>query len=203
MAYVAKLSSAGGVKSLTRYVGVLAGNTVWNPYDASGYEPITAVIVPSGGLSSITISSIPQTYSHLQVRYLAKSGRVQNLAGQMVMRFNGSYGARGHNLYGDGSGTAANSYVPAIGEFALAATGSTAGNTFGVGIIDVLDYANTNKNKTIRSLTGADINGSGNIFFSSQLINSTTAISSISFESLDGGTNLQQYTSFALYGIKG
>jgi hypothetical protein len=203
MAYVAKLSSAGGVKSLTRYVGVLAGNTVWNPYDPSAYEPITAVTVPSGGLSSITISSIPQTYSHLQVRYLAKSGRSQTLAGQMVMRFNGSYAARGHNLYGDGATAFANSYVPAIGEFALAATGSLSTTNFGAGIIDFLDYANTNKNKTIRSLTGADINGSGNIFLSSQLINNTAAISSITFETLDGGTNLQQYSSFALYGIKG
>jgi hypothetical protein len=121
----------------------------------------------------------------------------------MVMRFNSSYGARGHNLYGDGATAFANSYVPAIGELALAATGSLSTFIFGVGVIDILDYADTNKNKTIRSLTGADINGSGNIFFSSQLINSTTAISSITFESLDGGTNLQQYTSFALYGIKG
>ncbi len=169
----------------------------------TSYESIATTTVGAGGSATVTFSSIPSTYQHLQIRYLAKSGRSQNLAGQMVMRFNGSYAARGHNLYGDGATAFANSSVPAIGEFALAATGSLAGSTFGVGIIDILDYANTNKNKTIRSLTGADINGSGNIFFSSQLINSTTAISSITFESLDGGTNLQQYTQFALYGIKG
>ena len=166
------------------------------------YEPIATQTLGSSA-ATVTFSSIPGTYKHLQVRYLAKSGRVQNLAGQMVMRFNGSYGARAHNLYGDGANAASNSTVPAIGELALAATGSLAGSTFGVGIIDILDYADTNKNKTIRSLTGANVNGSGNIFLSSQLINSTTAISSITFETLDGGTNLQQYTQFALYGIKG
>lgn len=175
------------------------GNTMIFP---GSYESIATATVGAGGQSTVTFTSIPSSFQHLQVRYLAKSGRVQNLAGQMVMRFNGSYGARGHNLYGDGSGTAATSYVPAIGEFALAATGTTAGSTFGAGIIDILDYANTNKNKTIRSLTGADVNGSGNIFFSSQLVNSTTAISSITFETIDGGTNLQQYSSFALYGVK-
>jgi len=170
--------------------------------DNNFMEPIASTLL-SANTNTVIFSDIPQTYKHLQVRYLAKSGRVQNLAGQMAMRFNGSYAARGHNLYGDGAGVAANSYVPAIGEFALAATGSTAGSAFGAGIIDILDYANTNKNKTIRSLTGADINGSGNIFLSSQLINCTTEISSITFETLDGGTNLQQYSRFSLYGIKG
>ena len=170
---------------------------------AGDYKSIATSTVGIGGVSTVTFSSIPATYQHLQVRYIAKSGRVQTLAGQMVMRFNGSYGARGHNLFADGATVFANSNVPAIGEFALAATGALSTTNYGVGIIDILDYADTNKNKTIRSLTGADINGSGNIFLSSQLINSTSAISSITFESLDGGTNLQQNTSFALYGIKG
>jgi hypothetical protein len=167
------------------------------------FESIAVAVVDASGSSTVTFSNIPQNYAHLQVRYIAKSGRVQTLAGQMVMRFNGSYGARGHNLYADGDTVFSNSYVPAIGEFALAATGTSAGSTFGAGVIDILDYANTTKNKTIKSLTGADMNGSGNIFLSSQLINSTTAISSITFETLDGGTNLQQYSSFALYGIRG
>lgn len=175
------------------------GNTMIFP---GSYESIATTTIGAGGASTVTFTSIPSSFQHLQVRYLAKSGRVQNLAGQMVMRFNGSYAARGHNLYGDGATAFANSSVPAIGEFALAATGTLAGSTFGAGVIDILDYADTNKNKTIRSLTGADINGSGNIFFSSQLINSTTAISSITFETIDGGTNLQQYSSFALYGVK-
>ena len=194
-------SRAGGSASSFGGLGASSGVAFLGPFGA--FEPITAITVPSGGLATITFNSIPSTYTHLQVRYIAKSGRVQNLAGNIVMRFNSSYGVRGHNLYGDGADPFANSFVPAIGEFALAATGSTAGNTFGVGVIDILDYSNTNKNKTIKAMTGADINGSGNIFFSSQLINSLTAISSITFETLDGGTNLQQYSSFALYGIKG
>ena len=176
----------------------------WDQETLSGvFESIAAAVVDASGSSTVTFSDIPQNYAHLQVRYIAKSGRVQTLAGQMVMRFNGSYGARGHNLYSDGATAYSNSYVPAIGEFALVATGTSAGSTFGTGVIDILDYANTTKNKTIKSLTGADMNGSGNIFLSSQLINSTTAISSITFETLDGGTNLQQYSSFALYGIRG
>jgi hypothetical protein len=188
---------------MTPILGIMASaisGNLWAP--GKDYDSIATGTV-STPTATIAFTSIPATYKHLQVRYIAKSGRVQNLAGQMVMRFNGSYGARGHNLYADGATVFANSYVPAIGEFALAATGTSAGSTFGAGVIDILDYADTNKNKTIRSLTGADVNGSGNIFFSSQLINSTTAISSITFESLDGGTNLQQYTQFALYGIKG
>lgn len=175
------------------------GNTMIFP---GSYESIATATVGVGGTSTVTFSSIPSTYQHLQVRYLAKSGRSQTLAGQMVMRINGSYGARSHHLYVDGTTVYANSNIPAIGEFALAATGSLSTTNFGTGIIDFLDYKDSNKNKTIKALTGADINGSGNLFFSSFLINSTTAISSITFESLDGGTNIQQYSSFALYGVK-
>jgi hypothetical protein len=67
-------------------------------------------------------------------------------------------------------------------------------------ICDVLDYANTNKFKTLRSLTGNDRNGSGSIWLDSGLWRSTSAITSIKFTT---GTAFAQYSQFALYGIKG
>jgi len=87
--------------------------------------------------------------------------------------------------------------------------GSSSGtaNYFGVGIIDILDYANTNKYKTLRgvlglSLNAADASGSfGRVNMSSGSWRNTNAISSITlYPTL--GTGFTQYSSFALYGIK-
>jgi hypothetical protein len=70
----------------------------------------------------------------------------------------------------------------------------------GAGIIDILDYANTNKYKTARSLRGYDANGSGNMSLISGLWMNTAAISNITLTARGG--SVDQYTTFALYGIK-
>jgi hypothetical protein len=78
---------------------------------------------------------------------------------------------------------------------------------FGAGIVDILDYANTNKYKTIRSLTGHDHNGviagiHAIVNLNSGSWRSTSAINSIVI-GVVSGTAFNQYSSFALYGIKG
>ena len=89
-----------------------------------------------------------------------------------------------------------------VGAWGAGMSGASAtSGVFAAAVIDILDYANTNKNKTIRALDGLDNNGSGTVAFSSSLWSSTSAINSIEISGL-GGT-IQQYSSFALYGIKG
>jgi hypothetical protein len=68
--------------------------------------------------------------------------------------------------------------------------------------MDILDYANTSKNKTIRMLSGNDRNGSGDIILISGLWASTSAINQIDLR-LESAANFAQYSQFALYGIKG
>jgi hypothetical protein len=70
-------------------------------------------------------------------------------------------------------------------------------------VIDVLDYQNTNKYKTTRTLLGTDTNGGTNrgVEFSSGLWQSTSAVTQIDL--IAGGTTFSQYSSFALYGIRG
>jgi len=78
-----------------------------------------------------------------------------------------------------------------------------AANCFSTGVIDILDYTSLNKNKTIRNLTGREDNSAGIVIFSSGLwLNSSTAISSLTLID-NGGANFAQYSSFALYGVKG
>jgi hypothetical protein len=73
---------------------------------------------------------------------------------------------------------------------------------YGAFIVDILDYTNTNKNRTIRSLNGFDANGSGQVQLVSTLFTSASAITSITIFTYASG-NIEQYSSFALYGIKG
>ncbi len=153
--------------------------------------------VGSGGTSTVTFSSIPATYKHLQLRVLFQlsSANWINVAFNSDTT-NTNYYA--HDLRGDGS--SATSSAPGNQRLLLLQNVATASNTFGSGVVDILDYASTTKNKTVRTLQGYDANGSGNLDFNSLLwMNNTTAINSITFTA----STIQQYSQFALYGIKG
>jgi hypothetical protein len=157
------------------------------------YQSIATTTVGSGGASSITFSSIPATYQHLQIRLFSRNSSDN---GTVSMRYNSDSGANYsvHDLYGSGSAAAASATVSGTSVFA-SLTGSTQA---AVSIIDILDYADTNKFKTNRSMIGVDYNGSGYVWFSSGNWRSTAAINSIVLNA-----TFTQYTSAALYGIKG
>ena len=168
------------------------------------YESIATVTVGSGGASTVDFTSIPSTYKHLQIRYLARSGRTRVANSGLVMRLNGSYGTYSHSLTGDGASVSAGAGAPSINGIFLEAPGvSASSGIFGAGVIDILDYATGTKNATVRALSGDDCNGSGRLTLGSQFVNSTTAISSLTFQTVDGSTNIQEFSQFALYGIKG
>jgi hypothetical protein len=201
MANILKLSNAGGVKSLVRYYDMLAGNIVnWSP--TSGYDALSTVTVPSGGSASITFTGIPQIYTHLQIRYIARANAA--VAG-FLLWFNSDTSANysGHYLEADGSSVVSGGFVSSTPPFiAYCAPSSSGSNIFGTGVIDILDYANTNKNKTIRSLTGEDNNGSGYTGLISSSWRNTATVNTISLQP-QSTNSFVQYTSFALYGIKG
>jgi hypothetical protein len=76
-------------------------------------------------------------------------------------------------------------------------------DVFAPNVIDILDYANTNKYKTIRALTGMDTNSSvGVIIPRSCLWTNTSAITSIELKSVGGSYDFVEHSHFALYGIK-
>lgn len=183
------------------------------PPVTSSYESIQTVTVGAGGAASISFTSIPSNYKHLQVRLFGQTNRGTYGIDQMFMRFNGdgsgSTSYAYHNLIGNGSSavtgsTGTSGSIIAIGEGSF---GTTTGGTFGGGVLDILDYNNANKYKTTRSLTGVDINGTiagygGWVTFTSGLYMNTSAISSITiYPSV--GSLITQYSSFALYGIAG
>jgi hypothetical protein len=171
----------------------------------TAYESIATTTVGSGGTSTITFSSIPATYTHLQLRIIARTNR-GSARDYFRLRFNAdttsnySY----HNLSGNGSSATSTASAPDVAiDSGLAATTAQASNIFGVSIYDILDYANTNKYKTTRNLAGVDSNDTnGKISLESGSWRSTSAVSTITLIS-GTGSDFLQYSSFALYGIKG
>lgn len=166
----------------------------------SSYESI-ATVSPSG--ATVSFTSIPATYKHLQIRYIAKDNSVGTTGSRsMDMQFNSDTAANYayHTLYGTGAtatstGTGSVSSISILG---IPGNGVTA-NMFGAGIIDILDYANTSKNKTVKTFAGTDLNNtSGAVALDSGLWRSTAAVSSIQII-----TTFVAGSIFALYGIKG
>jgi hypothetical protein len=197
MNHILKMSNAGGFTSTTRYPDMLAGNTVWNPYTTVGsYDSLASITVGATAQASITFSNIPQTYTHLELRCLSKNTAA---GGDSYIRINSNTQANyRHQFYGDGSSATGSS---ASGEaYILFTAGSGGTSTFGADIISILDYTNTNKNKTVCTLSGRDLNGSGVVGINSALFTITAAVSDITLTS--AGTSFATNSSFALYGVK-
>jgi len=168
------------------------------------YESIQTVTVGTAQ-ASIAFTSIPSTYKHLQIRSIAQCSTNTSPWQRIVVAFNSdttNANYADHLLQGNGSTASAVAETSSRKGFGLAAqSGST---YFGANITDVLDYANTNKYKTSRTLRGFDSNGvytNQIITLESNLWMSTAAISSITL-TLEDSSNFNTYSSFALYGVK-
>jgi hypothetical protein len=190
---------------LNSLIGIIASSG-GAPAAANSYESIATVTVGAGGAANVTFSSIPSTYKHLQIRGIARPTAGTNPPYNSFMVFNSDTSANysGHLLRGDGSSaTSVSASSIAAARVAYGLASNSLSNTFNSQIIDILDYADTNKYKTVRTLGGYDVNGSGWVTFVSSLWQSTTAITSISLNVSETSGNFAQYSSFALYGIKG
>lgn len=202
MITTAKTSSI--LQGMPKYRSMLAGNSAYIP---PAYESIVTVN-GSGSSGSVTISSIPSTYTHLQLRWIGRqtqSGRSD--AAAIWLTFNGDSGANYayQNFFGSSSAvsvqTQANTNYISL-ENSLT-RGAAASNNYGVGILDITDYANTSKWKAVRSFQGENQNTSDNALALTQgQWRSTSAITSITITEQTGLGNLTTLSQFALYGIK-
>jgi hypothetical protein len=186
---------------LSPILGIWASANQSQYISTNSYESIVTTTVGSN-VSEITFSSIPSTYTHLQFRLITRTNRGTAEDGFRITINDDTNTAnyRSHVLYGDGSSVVPQS-ITGLGWAGYYPTNSGS-SIFGGGVMDFLDYANTNKGKTMRHLGGYDANGSGYIVFSSSLWTSTAAITKIKF-TFDSGSSFTQYSQLALYGIKG
>ncbi len=167
--------------------------------DFGVYESIATVTVGSGGSSTITFSDIPQTYKHLQIRGIARTATTTQ--DFLVYKPNNANLSARHFLNGDGA-TASAGGSTTVFDFGQIPKSNDTASAFSVFVMDLLDYNNTSKFKTIRHLAGYDLNGSGQTILAGGYYGSTTAVTSLVITTYNS-TNFAQYSSFALYGIKG
>ena len=168
------------------------------------FSQIATTTVGSGGASSVTFSSIPSDYTHLQLRISCRSTTAAGLSWSRLRMNSDSTNAnyKGHQLYGEGSSTASSVFGSESGIAAFLTVGSTGtANVFNAAIIDILDYNNTNKYKTIKVSQGNDTNGAGYIILHSGVWMSTSSINSLTFLDVNSG-NYAQNSIFSLYGVK-
>jgi hypothetical protein len=177
-------------------LGILAASGAGG---GGSYESI-ATATGTGSSGTITFSSIPATYASLQIRVLGRSSTAADTT-FFTVQYDGNAMTNFHFLRGNGdTASAGNTNVPVY----VAADNSTA-NIMGVGIIDILDYTNTTRNKTSRSFGGWSGNGAyttnERLQLASFFRDNTSAITSISLI-LNAG-NWTTNSVISLYGIKG
>lgn len=203
---ISRFSTSSVAQGLPKYQEFWDNTTV---VSTDTYESIATVVVNSSAPTTIEFTSIPTTYKHLQVRWIGRitaSTTDENLGmtvgnGTIDTGSNYSvhylYGSGGSNAVAGGTGSQTFSNLGRL-------TGATAtANAFGTGIIDLPDYADTNKYKTFTGFSGSTGNGTGIIWQSSGSWRSNSAINTIRFTQQYGSGGFAQYSQFELFGIKG
>jgi len=203
--------------TFTVAAGNATGNGVFSsasasatPLDPAGFASIATTTVGAGGASSISFTSIPQTYKHLQIRGIARTndaGQTQDIIGLRINSDTTTANYVSHRIAADGTNKvaaaqAAGTYSSSWAGYATGVNGVA--SVFGATIIDLLDYTSTVKNKVGRTLAGNSQNNTtdNQIILGSTLYISTNAVTTITLVPIFA-SGFVQYTSFALYGIKG
>lgn len=193
---IVKLSTAG-ILDYQKYSSVLAGNAAFSP---SSYDLLETQVLSSSA-SSVTFTGLGSytDYKHLQVRMVVKDNDAVTTR-QFYTRFNSDTGSNyaAHSLGGTGSGV-----------YGYSTTGQTriyTANIFGSAkpytpiIQDILDFSNSNKNTTTRTLTGRAETAT-NIDLWSGLWLNTNAVTSITYTT-NGASGIASGSRFSLYGVK-
>lgn len=186
-------------------LGVLASTKSSNL--STGFSSI-ATVTAAGGETSLTFSSIPQTYTDLQIRGISKdTNTALNSANGVAFQFNADTGANYayHLLISNGSAVSASgsaSQTSIVLDAGSVYSNAAETNMFGVNIIDISDYTSATKNKTLRAVSGGDTNAANtniHLDVASGVWLSTSAITSIK---IIPNNTFAAGTTFALYGIK-
>jgi hypothetical protein len=180
----------------------ILGTIASSKLDAGDFVSIASTSL-TGTTATVTFSSIPSTFAHLQLRLSVRS--TPSLE-RMNMRFNNDSGASSydvHRLQADGSSAGNDSRIDKDACWLVSAgpLGVTnVADVFTGVIIDILDYTNTNKYKNLKVLCGTDTNSAGSVEFTSGTWKSTSAINRI--DMTIPSSNFAQYSTLSLYGIR-
>jgi hypothetical protein len=171
--------------------------------------PIATYTATSNQTANITFSSIPQNFTHLQIRISGRNYFTGNAA-YPFFSFNGANASNTywtHTFVGNGtSSSAGNALNNTISGVSMPA-GNSLANTYGAFIIDIFDYTSTTKKRTLRSFSGWDDNNTSTTnqqvaFMSGLFITNNNSIASIDIGSYNvNGTGWAAGSRIDLYGI--
>jgi len=166
----------------------------------SSYESIATATIGAAGATSVSFTSIPQTFTHLEIR--ATMVNASNFY-TIKLRFNSDTGSNyttsqlfSYNATNYGGGG------PDADTGAMIGIGAKNSTSYASAVVaKIYEYSKTNLYKRWLGQSGTDGNGTGQTKLSFGYWANTNAITNI-YCYADGST-MNQYTQFALYGIKG
>jgi len=169
---------------------------------AGAYDLLETTVLTSSA-SSVSFTGLDSytDYKHLQIRTVMQRASAFSGTVDLELVLNNDTGNNysRHALTGNGTSVNAreNSNQDTIA-FIQTITAEGIPESYGAMVLDVLDFSSSNKNTTVRALTGAIQSDNEVNLISGAYIN-TAAITSMRFEVFDGFTTGSR---FSLYGIK-
>lgn len=167
------------------------------------YDLIASQVL-STTASAVTFTGIPATFKHLELRIVSRSnyGDSQNY---IRVRANGDSAGNYSQHYLQGTGSVVGS--TGFGDQSFIYAGNHSANTattssFGASIVQITDYAKTDKFKTARTIAGHHSGSTQNMYILSSAWRSTSAITSLEITNLISSSFVAG-SRFSLYGIAG
>jgi hypothetical protein len=155
---------------------------------------IQTVTVGSGGASSISFTSIPQTYTDLYILYSLRTAN-SGVYADVEISLNNATNAGGRLLYAlNGSVNGATQ-----GAFTFANGNSTTASTFGNGSAYISNYTSTSNKSISVDFVGENNSTNALMGLTSGFYTTSTAVSSVTLT--PGGTTFLQYSTATLYGV--
>jgi len=169
---------------------------------ADTFVKIATVTVGAGGATSIDFTSIPSTYTDLQL-FASLRDNTSATGKDYKIEFNGVTTAYTYRrIYGDSA--AAYSDTASTGQSLTIDSANATASTFANCLIYIPNYAgSTNKSWSADTVSenNASVANSAYANLYAGLWSNTAAITSISLKPVSGTPTIQQYSTATLYGI--
>ena len=165
---------------------------------ANTFVKIASVTVGAGGAATMSLTSIPNTYTDLVLKVSARTDSIGSGNG-FAMYLNGSTSSyTRRSVYGDGALTASNSGSTAAGGLINGTTETS--NTFASTDIYIPNYAGSNNKSTSHDSVSENNATFAYVLLSAGLWSDTSVVTSMTLTPNAG--NFVRYTTATLYGIK-
>lgn len=169
---------------------------------AGAFELIQTVSLASN-TATVSFNSIPQTFTHLQIRWVANS--INNASDDNLnLRVNGdtssSYRVHEFNAFGTTAQSRALAQATSMVLGYLPANNLTS-TWYSAGVADILNYRNLNMNRTIKGMESSWGSTPGSTIRSCLYLSASAASSITLFTA--SGASLRAGSRFSLFGIRG